>query len=189
MDVALQAFSVRGYSAVRLSDIATDAGVTRGAVYWHFGSKKGLLLAILREFASSSFQVTMEVLESDLEPILKIREMIRRMISATEESEVPLAHRRLAMRFMAETPGGFEDVHKAISDEMRSLTRLLTRVIREGQSAGEIRSDVDARVINGTIGAILRGSAILEGRRYPGSIPRGTSNKVADLVIKGLEPR
>ena len=189
MDVALQAFSARGYSAVRLSDIAADAGVTRGAVYWHFSSKKGLLLAILREVASSYIQVAMEVLGSDLEPTRKISEMIHRLISATEKSDVLLAHRRLAMRFMAETPGGLEDVHKAISNEMRSVTRMLTRVIREGQSAGEIRSDVDAKIISGAIVAILRGSAIPKGRQYPGSIPRGASNSVADLVIKGLEPR
>ncbi|MFH1313906.1 MAG: TetR family transcriptional regulator [Candidatus Eisenbacteria bacterium] len=189
MDVALRVFSTRGYSAARLSDIAADAGVTRGAVYWHFGSKKGLLFAILKEMANPHIQTAMEVLESELEPGRKIREMVCRVMDATDESEAFLAHRQLAMRFMVESPGGFEEFHKHVSRETGKLTRLLLGVIREGQSRGEIRSDVDAKIITGTIGAVLRGSAMMKSVRHLDLLPRGTSRKVVDLVMKGLEPR
>ena len=101
MDAALRVFSARGYSAARLSDIAAEAGVTRGAVYWHFGSKKGLLFAILKETVNPYIQTATEVLEGDLDPGRKIREMVRRVMDATDESEAFLAHRQLAMRFMA----------------------------------------------------------------------------------------
>ena len=189
MDVALRVFSARGYSATRLSDIADEAGVTRGAVYWHFGSKKGLLFAILEEMANPYIQTAMEVLKSELEPGSKIRELVRRVMDATDKSEAFLAHRQLAMRFMAENPRGFEDFHKHISRDMRKLTRLLTGVIREGQRTREIRSDVDARIITGTVGAVLRGSAMMKSERHLDLLPRGTSDTVMDLVMKGLEPR
>lgn len=46
---AHDAFAAQGYSAVGLEDIATAAGVTRGAVYHHFQSKSGLFRAVHAE--------------------------------------------------------------------------------------------------------------------------------------------
>ncbi|UJA21426.1 TetR/AcrR family transcriptional regulator [Thermoleophilia bacterium SCSIO 60948] len=43
-----RAFAARGYAGARLDDIAAAAGVTKPIVYRHFGSKKGLYLALLR---------------------------------------------------------------------------------------------------------------------------------------------
>lgn len=42
LDVAIEEFSTRGYAATTLMDIAGSAGVTRGAIYWHFESKTEL---------------------------------------------------------------------------------------------------------------------------------------------------
>ncbi len=39
LDAAIQEFSVRGVSNTSLNGIATAAGVTRGAIYWHFKNK------------------------------------------------------------------------------------------------------------------------------------------------------
>lgn len=46
---AVDAFAARGYSAVGLEDIASEAAVTRGAVYHHFQSKAGLFRAVHAE--------------------------------------------------------------------------------------------------------------------------------------------
>lgn len=42
-------FATHGYAAVGLEQVAEAAGVTRGAVYHHFGSKRGLFAAVLVE--------------------------------------------------------------------------------------------------------------------------------------------
>jgi len=48
-------FLDRGYDNVSLEEIAAAANVTRGAVYWHFKSKQGLLLAV-RDEAQTPFR-------------------------------------------------------------------------------------------------------------------------------------
>jgi TetR/AcrR family acrAB operon transcriptional repressor len=48
LDAAERVFSERGVSRTSLSDVAAAAGVTRGAVYWHFKDKVDLLDAMLR---------------------------------------------------------------------------------------------------------------------------------------------
>ncbi|WP_309127744.1 TetR family transcriptional regulator [Microbacterium sp.] len=45
--VAAQRFAVDGYAATSVDDVATDAGVTRGAVYHHYDSKPGLFAAVV----------------------------------------------------------------------------------------------------------------------------------------------
>lgn len=45
---ALPIFAKRGFAATRVSDVASAMGVTRGAIYGHFGSKTDLFLEIIR---------------------------------------------------------------------------------------------------------------------------------------------
>lgn len=46
MAAALQVFRERGVTHTRLVDVAERAGVTRGAIYWHFKDKAELFLAV-----------------------------------------------------------------------------------------------------------------------------------------------
>lgn len=40
------AFQQAGYAATSMDDFTASAGLTRGALYHHFGDKKGLLAAV-----------------------------------------------------------------------------------------------------------------------------------------------
>ena len=43
------AFGTVGYAAASMDDFTAGAGLTRGALYHHFGDKKGLLQAVIQE--------------------------------------------------------------------------------------------------------------------------------------------
>ena len=60
-------FLEQGYDKVSLEDIATAAGVTRGAVHWHFKNKQGLLYALLDD-AQAPFRALAQNLAEDSEP-------------------------------------------------------------------------------------------------------------------------
>ena len=49
LDAALKVFSRQGYEATRLEDVAEAAGVTRGAIYHHFGGKAELFQTLVEE--------------------------------------------------------------------------------------------------------------------------------------------
>jgi len=49
LDAAAEVFDQRGFSGASLSDILTKAGVTKGALYFHFSSKEELARAIIEE--------------------------------------------------------------------------------------------------------------------------------------------
>jgi AcrR family transcriptional regulator len=49
LNAALRVFARRGYREAGVDEIATEAGYSKGALYWHFSGKEELLLALLDE--------------------------------------------------------------------------------------------------------------------------------------------
>lgn len=47
-----KAFGEKGYADASMDDFTAEAGLTRGALYHHFGDKKGLLAAVIAEIDS-----------------------------------------------------------------------------------------------------------------------------------------
>ncbi|HEX7713150.1 MAG TPA: helix-turn-helix domain-containing protein [Bacillota bacterium] len=65
---ALQMFASRGYDAVGVQEIVAGAGVTKPTLYHYFGSKRGLLGAILTEYGLQLYEMIDEnsVYQGDL---------------------------------------------------------------------------------------------------------------------------
>lgn len=49
IEAARRAFGTVGYAEASMDDFTAEAGLTRGALYHHFGDKKGLLEAVIAE--------------------------------------------------------------------------------------------------------------------------------------------
>ncbi|MBI6920810.1 MULTISPECIES: TetR/AcrR family transcriptional regulator [Pseudomonas] len=49
---ARRVFSEKGYAETSMDDLTAQAGLTRGALYHHFGDKKGLLAAVVEQIDS-----------------------------------------------------------------------------------------------------------------------------------------
>lgn len=47
MRAAAKLFGERGYRGASVQAIGEEAGVSRGSIFWHFGSKEGLLFAVV----------------------------------------------------------------------------------------------------------------------------------------------
>ncbi|MFI6324763.1 TetR family transcriptional regulator [Nonomuraea sp. NPDC050556] len=47
LNAAAELFAERGYRQTTFADVAERSGISRGSIPWHFGSKEGLLLAVL----------------------------------------------------------------------------------------------------------------------------------------------
>lgn len=66
MEVARRHFARDGYSKSEIGRIAAEAGVTTGAIYHHFGSKKGLFLAVAEALEASLLAAADAIDERDL---------------------------------------------------------------------------------------------------------------------------
>ena len=90
MSAARRLFTERGYEAVSAEEIVRAAGVTRGALYHHFGGKRDLLEAVYERLeAESTERVARIVLGSELEsPIVAMRAGIEAFLDECAKPEM-----------------------------------------------------------------------------------------------------
>lgn len=88
LDIALRLFSQQGVSSTSLAEIAAAAGVTRGAIYWHFKNKSDLFSEIW-ELAKPNI----DELETEYQakfpddPLSVLREILIYVLEATVTEE------------------------------------------------------------------------------------------------------
>jgi len=97
LDVAMRLFSQQGVSSTSLAEIAQAAGVTRGAIYWHFKNKSDLFGEIweLSESSISDLELEYQAKFPD-DPLSVLRELLVYILEATVIEE----RRRLMMEII-----------------------------------------------------------------------------------------
>ncbi|MFJ8982419.1 TetR family transcriptional regulator [Streptomyces sp. NPDC102282] len=70
MNAAAEEFALHGYAATNLAVVATRTGMTKGALYGHFGSKRALADALVNESAQ-----TWAILHSERADELSLKEL------------------------------------------------------------------------------------------------------------------
>jgi TetR/AcrR family acrAB operon transcriptional repressor len=74
LDTAEVVFREKGVSRTSLADIATAAGVTRGAIYWHFENKADLFVAMCDRATLPLETLFASVADPDVaDPVAKLR--------------------------------------------------------------------------------------------------------------------
>jgi TetR/AcrR family acrAB operon transcriptional repressor len=139
---ALQVFSQRGYAATRLDDVGLAAGVTRGAVYWHFKTKAELYTVIVSE----AYAQLDAVLTAAWQNASTFTERVRRLI----EGYFQYAQENVAFRAVLEISLFKTEVTEELAEGLRqkkagvraSLAGL-SQLISGGQMAGEFRRDLN----------------------------------------------
>jgi AcrR family transcriptional regulator len=76
LDAAVEVFAEHGYTAAKMQDIATRAGVVPSVLYDHFGSKRELHIALLELHAAQLRERSLRRLEG-----ATVEEMVRASIS------------------------------------------------------------------------------------------------------------
>jgi AcrR family transcriptional regulator len=102
---AMNRFGTTGYDQTRLEDIAADAGVTKPILYRHFGSKKGLYLAVLDRHRED-----LPTFLADLPTDLPFDELMRTILDGWLAYAYENQQR---WRMLFRDQGGDEDVQRA----------------------------------------------------------------------------
>ncbi|MEZ0583530.1 multidrug efflux transporter transcriptional repressor AcrR [Erwinia sp. STN24] len=84
LDAAIARFSEHGVAKTSLADIAAAAGVTRGAIYWHFKNKTDLLNEIWAQSETGLENIELEYqLKYPSDPLSVLRSMLTYVLEAT----------------------------------------------------------------------------------------------------------
>lgn len=144
---ARKLFERNGFAATSVQSVVEDAGLTKGAFYYHFASKEELLRVIHDEFIDHQLAAVRSVLASTDDPAGQLRGLIRTAVEAVESYRSHVAVFLGERRFLSEE--GFAEI-KVKRDEMEGV---FLGVVQRGQRAGVIRADLVPQVLSlGVIG-------------------------------------
>jgi AcrR family transcriptional regulator len=144
LEAAFRVFAMRGYRASSLEEVAAEAGLTKGAIYYHFDSKEDLLRRAVQHRHKTVFQeIESELASMDGPAAMKIRYALRQFWRHVLEEEWGHAFRLMLGEVGVEFPALLRMWAEEGPIQGWSLIRGL---IEEGIETGEFRRDVDAEV-------------------------------------------
>ncbi|MEZ5042939.1 MAG: TetR/AcrR family transcriptional regulator [Saprospiraceae bacterium] len=91
-EAALEVFAKYGYHSASITQIAKEAGVSKGLLYNYFASKEELLQSIVQEAMEANEASWLKSLESDLPPFEKLKKATENTIDLVKSN---LHHWRL----------------------------------------------------------------------------------------------
>lgn len=149
LDAAFEVFAAHGYRASRLESVAAAAGVTKGAIYYHFEGKEDLLRRAVQRRHRTLFAELAERLASEPGPFsMKIRLALRGMWGHWLEPGPGRAIRLLLGEVSVELPSLFQ---LWVEEGPMHAWSMVRELIEAGVAAGEFRPDVDAEVASRVI--------------------------------------
>ncbi|MDZ7921237.1 TetR family transcriptional regulator [Rhodoferax sp.] len=145
LDAAERVFHQRGVSRTSLQEIAKDAGLTRGAIYWHFENKGELFHAMMERVTLPMMARMTEITpEDEANPLDKIR---RNTASALQQ----IAHDPQVRRVFEIATQKVEYVDELQSMRERHITGRneciddMHRLMQLARDKGHMRREMDVR--------------------------------------------
>jgi AcrR family transcriptional regulator len=156
IDSATELFAHNGYRETSIQQIADAAGISRGSIFWHFGSKEGLLWAVAEElFARWENEILVpEVGEATgVEAVVRSLDAHRAFLTGETD-----AH-RLFYVLLFDALGPRADLADEFVRLHRHFKKLGAAWIGLGVDKGEVRSDADPEAVAVAIVGALGGIA------------------------------
>lgn len=173
LSAARTLFVSKGYRATTLEQIAAAAGLTKGAVYFHFGAKESLLQQLLSRVETEVILPAIEILKSKGSPVSdKLVQFLRLHgeMGVTKREDLLLLI-SMSIEFAEQSGEAADSIKRMYGLLYKALEALISR----GQAAGEIRRDAPSAELASVIVATHDG-AFLEWYR------RGTQLDGKNLV-------
>lgn len=155
LEIAFKELVKSGFENTGLESIAVKAGVTRGAVYWHFKNKDDLLDSIIEYKDLESLKLACEIFNSEQAPFEKLKQLVS--LNFPEFSSTAKERQYVRMKLelynyvnkkgdARKIAGGFIQMCKELLDECNNRN--------------ELKSGIDSESSAHTILSICAGSYI-----------------------------
>lgn len=180
LNAAVHVFDRKGYAGASVREIAELAGVTKPTLYYHFGSKEGVLLAILTLAHGEFVQIVRDGIARSGSAVDRITALCERVYGLFERN-VPVA--RVAHAVLLGPPDAIPPFDLTVFET--GFRTAIVQIVTEGQAAGELRP-VPAADVALAVGGILQGCN--ERQLHPVLKPVGVDglHRLLTLLFEGV---
>ncbi|MGM0421619.1 MAG: TetR family transcriptional regulator [Pseudomonadota bacterium] len=180
MDAAISVFVDYGIAKASLNEIADRAGVSRGAVYWHFKNKLDIFEALDNQLHNSLLEIILKDLEKDHpQPLKQLENLCIELLLGLERDQKT---RDVMTIFLLKSDyagemARFQDQH---NEKKAQNFALFHRYFEKAQDKGHLSKDADPKILTTALSCYVSGIAD-EYIRTPALINMG---KQAALLVE-----
>jgi AcrR family transcriptional regulator len=180
---ARRVFGARGYQAATIEEIADEAGLSNGAIYYNFASKEELFMALLDARSEERLEHARQALAAEHDPRNARRALEREALDITRTFKKSHEWRLLMLEFVgfaARNP----QFGKRLKDHEKELHRALVELLDQYIETLSINPVISTDRLAITISALLDGLAIQE-LTQPGTVPDELFGEAIALLLTG----
>ena len=184
LHAAAKAFRGSGYALTSLREIADNADMQAGSLYYHFANKDELVEAVLDEGvlgAQRAAMAAVEALSDSANPLQKIAAAFRGHLTYTlEEADFAVA----TLRMLHQTPDAVRTRHLR---KQRAYGRFYANLFEEAKQQGLIRSEFNLSALRMLLLGALNWSP--EWYDASGLSPDQLVGQLTSMMQSGVMPR
>jgi AcrR family transcriptional regulator len=181
LETAAAAFARDGYEGTSLNEVVRASGFTKGAFYFHFGSKEELALATFRYKQEQLVERALAEAEDEPDAVAELQAVLR--IRARLYAEDPSA--RCILRLGAEL-GAKAGPDSEFARFQELTIETFAGIVRRGQAEGSMRADMDPRTAGEAIFAAMIGADRVSRLLSGGADLEQRGQELVDLLVHGL---
>ncbi len=135
LDAALQIFVKKGYSETRMDDIVNMSGMSKGAIYHHYKSKRELFLDLINFWEEFCFPNIFDKKYKNKSASSKLREIVKDVVHTFKDKKYVF----LAELEIWSLSNHDEAVRAKTKKLYANLINLFSSIIKDGISQGEFK--------------------------------------------------
>lgn len=159
LDAAERVFAERGVAATSLQDVAAAAGVTRGAVYWHFRDKADLYVAMMDRATLPFEQHWLAVAANDrAAPLQRLQDLLFDILHRTATDarlQRALAISTQKVEYVGELDAARERHLRVRAQALQRFEGLLQRAAARGQRRHGVSAATAARGLHALVSGLI----------------------------------
>lgn len=186
LDAAERVFRKRGVGHASLAEVADEAGVTRGAIYWHFQSKADLFQAMVVR-AEMPHEASLQRMEeaADVDPMAALRTAaLEALLQIARDERAQCVYEVVFLRceYTEELKPVREQHAQSRSRCYGRLERVLSLAVQRGQLPAHLDVRAAARAMYAFVGGLMR-----DALEVPGEVDLARdAGWFIDLFLAGL---
>ncbi len=181
MDAALNVIVRNGYHQSRMDDIVSTSGLSKGAIYWYYKSKKDVYLDLVNHWVIRYSDTLMELSQDGVSASDQLQNLFHTFFDQFEKDPVVF---KALLEFWS-LAGRDNDFNLKLEKVTHNFIQYIESIIRNGVDSGELKN-VNPKITAMSIMVVIEGISWFTLFKENGVTAKEYTDTVSKFILSGL---